>query len=261
VATVGYLVHVVTLRKDAERAADSVLTGGFVLHTAAVALRWWKVGHPPLVNLHEALSFVAWGMVGAYLLAQWTQKVKSFGAFVTPLATVTAVASLLQPRGVLPLPPVLRSLWLPVHAAISLLANAIFALTFCVAVMYLLQEHQIKGKRLGAVFKRLPSLQSLDAMNERGITVGFVLLTIGIITGSIWAETAWGSYWSWDPKETWSLITWFLYAALLHQRLTVGWRGRRAALMTIVAFAVLLFTFLGVSLLLPGQHSYATRFQ
>jgi cytochrome c-type biogenesis protein CcsB len=258
-ATVGFLIHITTLRKDVERIATVLLACGFVLHTVATGLRWWVLRHPPLVNLHESLSFVAWCMVVAYLFLQCKHKVKSFGAFVTPLALVTVVASSLQPRDILALPPALRSVWLPIHAAICLLADALFALAFCIAVMYLLQERQIKGKRLGAIFKRLPSLEGLDAMNGRCLTLGFPLLTIGIVTGSIWAETAWGSYWSWDPKETWSLITWFLYAALLHQRLTVGWRGRRAAIMTIFAFLALLFTFLGVSLLLPGLHDYAIR--
>ncbi len=123
--------------------------------------------------------------------------------------------------------------------------------------MYLVQEHQLKSKRIGAITQRLPSLQVLDDLNYQSLTYGFPLLTLGIITGAIWAEYAWGRYWNWDPKETWSLITWLLYAALLHQRLTVGWRGRKAAIMAIAGFFAVLFTFLGVNLLLPGLHTYA----
>ncbi|HID98560.1 MAG TPA: c-type cytochrome biogenesis protein CcsB [Thermodesulfobacteriaceae bacterium] len=261
VSTAGFLVHVVTLRKDVERVATSVLTGGFVLHTVAVLWRWWAAGHPPFVNLHDALSSLAWAIVGVFLLFQMRYRIKSLGAFVTPVALCTIAASSLQPKEILPLPPVLKSAWLPFHAAICLLSYAVFVLAFCAAVMYLMQEREIKMKRLGGIFKRLPSLQSIDAMNKRCLTVGFTLLTIGIVTGSIWAEQAWGEYWSWDPKETWSLITWFLYAALLHQRITIGWRGRKVAIMTIVAFATLVFTFLGVSLILPGAHSYASWFK
>jgi cytochrome c-type biogenesis protein CcsB len=110
---------------------------------------------------------------------------------------------------------------------------------------------------MGAITKRLPSLKVLDDLNYQSLTFGFPLLTLGIITGAIWAEYAWGRYWNWDPKETWSLITWFLYAALLHQRLTVGWRGRKAAIMAIFGFFAVLFTFLGVNLLLPGLHTYS----
>lgn len=258
ISTVGFLVHIITLRKDAERIATVVLSVGFGFHTAAVLIRWFVGGHPPLVNLHDSLSFLAWAMVGSFLLFQWWHKLKSLGAFVIPFAMIIMTASSFQSKEILPLPPVLKSIWLPIHAIICLFADAIFALAFCIAIMFLLQERQIKKKRLGAVFQRLPSLETLDAMNERCLTVGFPLLTLGIVTGSIWAEKAWGSYWSWDPKETWSLITWFIYAALFHQRLTVGWRGRKAAIMTLVGFAVLVFTFLGVSLLLSGAHSYAT---
>ena len=122
--------------------------------------------------------------------------------------------------------------------------------------MYLVQEHQLKSKRIGAITQRLPSLKVLDDLNYQSLTYGFPLLTLGIITGAIWAEYAWGRYWNWDPKETWSLITWLFYAALLHQRLTVGWRGRKAAIMAIIGFLAVLFTFLGVNLLLSGLHTY-----
>ena len=123
--------------------------------------------------------------------------------------------------------------------------------------MYLIQERQLKAKKIGAITQRLPSLNVLDDLSYQSLTYGFPLLTLGIITGAIWAEYAWGRYWNWDPKETWSLITWLLYAALLHQRLTVGWRGRKAAIMAIVGFLAVLFTFLGVNLILPGLHTYA----
>jgi cytochrome c-type biogenesis protein CcsB len=133
----------------------------------------------------------------------------------------------------------------------------VFAVAFGAGIMYLLMERELKRKKLGAIFKRLPSLNVLDDINYRCLTIGFPLLTLGIITGSIWASLAWGSYWTWDPKEVWSLITWLLYAALLHGRMTVGWRGRKAAILAIVGFCAVLFTFLGVNLLLPGLHTYS----
>jgi cytochrome c-type biogenesis protein CcsB len=260
-ATAGFLVNIITLRKDARKAAAIFLYAAFASHGLAILLRMFEAGHTPLVSLHESLSFVVWCMVGAYLVLQSLNKVKSLGAFVTPLALVTMIASSMQTRRILPLPPALQSIWLPIHAVICLAAYAIFALAFCLAVMYLLQERQIKGRRLGAIFRRLPSLENLDTMIGRCLAAGFPLLTAGIITGSIWAENAWGSYWNWDPKETWSLITWFFYAALLHQRLTVGWRGKKAAIMTVIAFAILVFTFLGVNLLIPSEHSYVASFK
>ncbi len=257
-ATAGFLVHIITLKKGVEKTATAFLAAGFCLHTASVVMRWIAAGHPPMVNLHESLSLFSWATVAAYLAFQWRLRVKALGAFVTPIATVIMAASSMQQKDILPLTPALKSIWLPIHASICLMADAVLLMAFCLAGMYLMQERQIKGKKLGAVFKRLPSLQTLDAMSGLCLKIGFPLLTLGIVTGSIWAEQAWGSYWSWDPKETWSLITWFVYAALLHQRLAVGWQGRRTAIMTIIGFIALIFTFLGVSLLLPGAHTYST---
>ncbi len=135
---------------------------------------------------------------------------------------------------------------------------AVFAVAFGAAIMYLLMERELKaqadGRRSSGGCRRSTcSTTSTTAASQ----IGFPLLTLGIITGSIWAEYAWGSYWSWDPKEVWSLVTWLLYAALLHGRMTVGWRGRKAAILAIVGFCAVLFTFLGVNLLLPGLHSYS----
>jgi cytochrome c-type biogenesis protein CcsB len=150
----------------------------------------------------------------------------------------------------------LRSLWLPVHASIAIMSYGFLALAFCGGIMYLLQERELKNKRFGLFYTRLPSLEALDNLNSHCLAVGFPLLTLGMITGSVWSKQTWGMYWQWDPKETWSLVTWFFYAALLHQRFTVGWRGRRAAIMAIIGFSAILFTLWGVTYLLGGIHSY-----
>ncbi|MFP4036937.1 MAG: cytochrome c biogenesis protein CcsA, partial [Desulfobacteraceae bacterium] len=152
--------------------------------------------------------------------------------------------------------PVLKSLWLPVHVLTVFAGDGMFAVAFASGLMYLLQERQIKQKRLGGVYKRLPSLETLDSINHYALVWGFPFLTVGMVTGAVYAQQALGSYWRWDPKEVWSLITWLFYAVLLHERLTVGWRGRRAAVMSIVCFALLLFTFIGVSLLYSDYHSF-----
>lgn len=260
-ATVIFLIQFITLKKRMEKAAIGILCAGLLLHTAAIAVRWVQAGHIPLVHMHESLSFLSLAMVASFLAAQIKNKLKSLGAFITPITSVLLAAALTQEQQIVPLPPALQSIWLPIHATISIISYAIFTVSFLIAVMYLMQERQIKAKKLGGIFKRLPSLDGLDAILGKTLALGFAILTLGIVTGSIWAEEAWGAYWSWDPKETWSLVTWLLYAAILHQRFTVGWRGRRAAIMTIIAFIVLIFTFLGVNLLLPGEHSYATRLQ
>ncbi|MEA1868413.1 MAG: c-type cytochrome biogenesis protein CcsB, partial [Thermodesulfobacteriota bacterium] len=125
ISTVGFLVHIITLRKDAERIATVVLSVGFGFHTAAVLMRWFVGGHPPLVNLHDSLSFMAWAMIGSFLLFQWRCKLKSLGAFVIPFAMIIMTASSFQSKEILPLPPALKSIWLPIHAIICLFANAV----------------------------------------------------------------------------------------------------------------------------------------
>lgn len=257
IATVGFLVYLYTMKEEAAKGAYYVLLVGLGLHTLSIAIRGFEAGHPPLTNLHETTSFLGWGLVLGYLLVEWkvpSQKV--LGAFVTPFVSLLMIYSSFCPMQILPLSPVLRSFWLPVHAIISILSYGFFILMACAGVMYLLQERQIKKKRFTGLFKRLPSLETLDRLNELSLKIGFPLLTIGIITGAVWAEQAWGAYWNWDPKETWSLIMWFVYAALLHERLAVGWRGRRAAIMSLVGFIVWIITFFVVNLFIPGAHTY-----
>ena len=138
----------------------------------------------------------------------------------------------------------------------AMLGAAAFTLSFAVSIMYLIQEWYLKHHKVGFMYYRLPSLEILDEMNYKIISLGFIPLTLGILSGSVWAEYVWGAFWSWDPKQTWSLITWFVYAALLHGRLTIGWRGRKAAIIAIIGFMAVIFTFLGVNLLLGGKHGF-----
>ena len=178
------------------------------------------------------------------------------GAFAAPSAFLLMIASALSPDIVVQIDPVLKSWLFPVHIIFAFLGNAAFALAFGAGVMYLLQNRMLKSKRFTGIYQLFPSLDTLDKVNYTCLSVGFPLMTLGIISGAFWANTVWGSYWSWDPKETWALLTWLLYAVLLHGRLSVGWRGRRAAIFSIIAFVFLLFTFLGVNLLLGGYHTF-----
>ncbi|MCX5909634.1 MAG: c-type cytochrome biogenesis protein CcsB [Deltaproteobacteria bacterium] len=250
------LAYLIFLKKGVSRLAVGTLAMGFGVHSLALLIRYFEAGYTPVTNWHESLSFFSWSIVGLFLLLYGKYRVAVFAAFVAPIAALLIILASLFPKEILPLPPVLESFWLPIHVSLAFLGNALFTLGFAAGVMYLIQEWQIKSKKIGAFYRRLPTLKVLDDLNYRCLTVGFPLLTLGIISGSVWAESAWGSYWSWDPKETWSLITWFLYAALLHARLSAGWRGRKAALLAIAGFGALLFTFFGVSFFLPGFHSY-----
>jgi cytochrome c-type biogenesis protein CcsB len=253
----GYSAYIIFLKDFLSKSAVSAVLVGFASHTLALIARYAEAGHTPVTNLHESLSFFAWMIIGVLLIASLKYKIKVLGAFLSPVALILMLFAYALPKEIVPLAPVLRSFWHPFHVIFAFMGNAIFALAFCCGLMYLIQEHQLKAKKIGAITKRLPSLQVLDDLNYQSLRYGFPLLTLGIITGAIWAEYAWGRYWNWDPKETWSLITWLLYAASLHQRLTVGWRGRKAAIMAIAGFSAILFTFLGVNLILPGLHTYA----
>ncbi len=255
--TLAYLTYIIFLKESLSKSAIIIVSLGFASHSLALITRYLEAGYTPVTNLHESLSFFAWMIIGVLIVASLKYRIKVLGSFLTPIALILMLFAFALPKEIFPLAPVLRSFWHPFHVVFAFLGNAIFTLTFCCGVMYLIQEHQLKSKRMGPITKRLPPLKVLDDLNYQSLTFGFPLLTLGIITGAIWAEYAWGRYWGWDPKETWSLITWFLYAALLHQRLTVGWRGRKAAIMAIVGFLAVLFTFLGVNLILPGLHKYS----
>ncbi|MGZ8428966.1 MAG: c-type cytochrome biogenesis protein CcsB [Candidatus Deferrimicrobiaceae bacterium] len=253
-----YLSFIVTQKERGARLGRMLLLVGVIVHAAGFALRYAVAGYTPITNLFESLSFFALAIAATFLVIEVRYNLRTLGSFVAPLAFTFSVFAAFLPGEVAGLAPALNSYWLPIHVLLLFVGDAVFAVAFGAGIMYLLQEKQVKRKKMGALFKRLPSLDVLDDVNYRCLTIGFPLLTMGIITGSIWAEYAWGSYWSWDPKETWSLITWLLYAALLHGRLTVGWRGRKAAILAIVGFGAVLFTFLGVNLLLPGLHSYSS---
>lgn len=180
-----------------------------------------------------------------------------FGAMATPISAVLMiVGATLSYQIKEPIVPVLHSWWLPIHVSLALAGNSVFALMAVCGLMYIFQERLIKKKRLGRIHKLLPSLETLDIINRRGLPIGFFLMTVGIVSGALWAGSAWGFYWSWDPKETWSLITWFAYAAMVHQRLVLGWRGKKAAIMAIMGFILVMFTFIGVSVLFTGHHSF-----
>src|SRR5512134_891755 len=256
VGAILYLYFVFTLNERSARIGRMFLLIGVIVHGVAFVARYFAAGYTPVTSLFESLTFFAFAIVGVFLAFELRYNLRVLGAFVAPLAFAFSIFAAFLPGEVRTLAPALNSYWLPVHVALLFFGNAVFAVAFGAAIMYLLMEKELKGKKMGAIFKRLPSLEVLDDINYRCLTIGFPLLTLGIITGSIWAEYAWGSYWSWDPKEVWSLITWLLYAALLHARLTVGWRGRKAAILAIVGFGAILFTFLGVTLLLPGLHAY-----
>ena len=255
-ATGGFIVYIIRQQKAIYKWSYRILFAGFVCHTLSLAHQYYSLGAAPVLSLKSALSFFSWTIIGAYLILQLRFKLMVLGSFIAPLAAFLMVISSTIPGMEVVAKPIYRSIWLTVHVGTAFMGNGMFAVTFIAAIMYLIQERQIKRKRLGSIYSRLPSLQTLDSVNYYSLMYGFPLLTIGIITGSIYAQYALGSYWRWDPKETWSFITWLFYAALLHERLAVGWRGRRAAIMSIICFLILIFSFVGVSVWLSDYHSF-----
>lgn len=250
--------------------ATGLLGGGLVAHTLAFLARWlasyqqatkdfppvafgdWLqtvIYQVPLSNFYESLIFFSWCL--AFLALIFLPRFREgFLGVVGGLAAalVLAYASLGADSRLKPLMPALKSNWLLVHVITCFLGYAAFAFAFGSGVLYLVQM----GRRTSQ--KSLPVL--LDRLVYRTAVIGFVFLTLGILTGAVWAETAWGRYWSWDPKETASLVTWLIYAALLHARLVKGLQGRPIAWLAVAGFGAVLFTYLGVSFLLPGLHSY-----
>jgi cytochrome c-type biogenesis protein CcsB len=229
---------------------------GFMFHTANIVVRYVEGGHIPVTSLHEAASFFSWCIVILFLFHEFRHKLGLLGSFIMPIVFILMFSSSIFPREIKALSPVLKSYWFGIHVTLAFLGDAAFAMACGVGVMYLLQERNLKSKHLSGLFQKLPSVQALDELNYHLITLGFPLLTLAIITGVVWANTAWGTYWRWDPKEVWSLITWMIYALVLHLRLSVGWRGKKAAILSIVGFMVVLFTFFGVTLLLKGLHVF-----
>ena len=256
-ATGGYIVYLIKQKKWMSRTSCLLLFIGFLFHSVFLCRQYVVLGTAPVLDLKSALSFFSWCVILVFLIFHLKFRIMVLGSFVAPFAAFLMIISSAMPWTVGPVKPIFKSIWLTIHVGTIFLGNGLFAITFLAAVMYLIQEHQIKQKRFGSFFSRLPSLATLDSINYYALISGFPFLTIGMITGSIYAQIALGAYWQWDPKEVWSLVTWLFYAALLHERLTVGWRGRRAAVMSILCFAVLLFTFVGASLWFKGYHNFA----
>lgn len=260
-AAVLYIISWIFKKSLPGRLATWVSITGAACNAAGIIMRWVEsyelgIGHVPLSNMYESLVFFSLTIVVVYLVIECRYKNRIIGAFAIPIAVLAIAYASLSPDvsdRIQPLIPALKSNWLIFHVVTCFLGYAAFAIAFGVSLMYLFKQREREGK--GGLLAQFPGSNVLDELTHQTVTFGFLFLTIGIITGAVWANSAWGSYWSWDPKETWSLITWFIYAALLHARMMRGWHGRRIAYLSIFGFMAVLFTYFGVNLL-PGLHSY-----
>lgn len=258
-STAAYGGYLYVQKVRFHRAGYALMLAGFFLHTGLIVAEGLSLGHIPVQNLHQTLSFAAWVLAGVFVLIRWRTRLKILGVLAAPFVTLITAAALLVPDTTVQIKTSLSSLWLILHVVVIFIGEASLALACGTGILYLIQERSIKDKKHRFFFRRLPSLELLDSTGYSFIVIGFTALTVGLITGFVYAQAVWGHFWSWDPKEVWSGISWLIYAALLHERLVAGWRGRRSAILAIIGFAAMLFTFLGVNFLLEGHHNEFTR--
>lgn len=221
------------------------ITGaGFIFHTIALVTRIREAGYIPFTNLHEAISFFSWAIVLAFFLVEFRYGVDVLGSFILPLAFLSLVSAAALPNEIRTLDPTLKTIWFGIHTTLSLLGIVAFAIAFIAGIMYLLQESFLKSKQFNSLYYKLPSLDLLDEWNKKAILLGFPLLTLGIISGALWAQYSLGSFWiENNSKQALSLGTWLFYLIVLHGRITIGWRAKKAAHLAIIGFVGVVFIF------------------
>jgi cytochrome c-type biogenesis protein CcsB len=243
-----------TKSKRPDRDLKFIIGLGFVAHTAAIVAAWREAGHFPVVSPKEVSSFLGWAIVGYYLAVSKRYHTRALPAFLLPLVYLFMLISLLLPARAESAPRLsasdisanpLTQIIFPVHITLVIASYAAFAVTFVCGLMYLIQERELKAKRFGASSERLPALNTCDEIGYRTVTIGFVLLTLGLAMGIFLGNQRDGRYWHNDPKEVMALITWIVYLFPIHYRVTAGWRGRRAAWMSIAGFVIVILTWLG----------------
>ncbi len=279
ITTVLYLGLWIFKKKWLGQTATAFAFVALMSTTMVLIARAGESGHAPFSNLYESMVLFIWATNAGYLLMEFKHKFKAIGAVVMAIESIAMLAASMLPyrfKSVEPLNPALQNKWhwmmdllkpwgfekyaigwLDFHVFTTFVGYAGFAISFGLSFIYLVKNwtEQRGGKSIMDAF---PDARTIDELSYRAIAWGFPFLAVGIVSGAVWANYAWGSYWTWDPKETWSLITWLIYAAYLHARVTRGWRGRRAAYLSIVGFLAVIFLYWGVSFVLPGLHAYAS---
>ncbi len=261
-ASVFYIGSFAFKKQILSKAGFVVLVIGFLDNTAGIIMRWVEsyqmgYGHAPFSNMYESLIFFSWTVAVLYIFVEFKYKESIIGVFVSPLIFLAIAYASFDPNTsskISPLLPALKSNWLIAHVITCFLGYAGFAVAFGFSIMYFVKPRNPQSE---SMFAKLPSWELIDELTYQMVVFGFLFLTIGIITGAVWANSAWGKYWTWDPKETWSLITWLIYAIFMHLRIIRGWSGKSLAYISIIGFVAVLFTYFGVNYLLSGLHSYA----
>ncbi|ABR49068.1 cytochrome c assembly protein [Alkaliphilus metalliredigens QYMF] len=242
------------LRKESLAKYGKILVViGLLFHTLSLGTRTVEASRLPLSNQYEFATSFAWGISACFLAFDQKYKYRLLGTFVTPLILMITFYAAVQSKEIRPLMPALQSNWLIAHVSTAILSYGGFAIACAASLMFVIGDRMKEDQ---FIKKHMPSSRTLDMISYRAIALGFMMLTIVIISGAIWADQAWGRYWQWDPKETWSFITWVIYAMYLHVRLGRGWKDKRAAWFAILGFVSILFTYIGVNTILSGYHAY-----
>lgn len=249
-----YVAFMAFANRKVSGTATALMGIGLVLLTVALGLRSLRVKHLPLTNMFEYMSLFVWFAGIFYFWAMYRYRWQILGAFISPVVFMLMVsASLLPKKAEMQLVPALQSIWLQIHVTLAAVGEAAFAIAFAANIMYFIKHTISPNSSLG---KRLPALETLDKVGYKAVAVGYPLFTVGaLFAGAIWAEQAWGSFWSWDPKEVGSLVVWLVYSAYLHARFVKGWSGLRAAVLSAVGFVCTLLTFFA-NMFLGGLHAY-----
>jgi cytochrome c-type biogenesis protein CcsB len=245
---------VIRRRPALSRGALSALGLGLLAHAAALAIETAELHRLPVIDVRSALSFFSFLATAAFFFAYLRYRIAALGLFMLPLVFVFTLISAVHPERPFA-DPAFRGGWLLVHIMSIFLGYTAFLLTFVAAVMYLIQERELKSKKPRAFYYRLPSLNLCDELYSRSLLAGLPFLTLGILTGFIWASRAWKGPWELDPKILASMVTWLIYLVLFSTRLSGLWRGRRSAYLAVFGFAAMMVTFLGVSFV-SGQHGF-----
>ncbi len=257
VSWIGYLFYFKTQEKIAQSLSFGVFLTGFLFHSIYIAILIYDFMEGAPLFFNQSLIAFSYTLSLAYITNNLSKiKAYTLGTFFLPLPLIFFLLNFLGFARETAFLPFLRSLWFPIHALSSLLSHSYLLLGLISSGMYILQERTLKKKKFGVLFNRLPSLDILERINERCLYQGFFFLSLGIVTGAIWSEMALGSYWQWSPKEMLSLILWLIYAAMIHQRVLIGWRGKRLAYMFALGSIIFFISFFVVNFYTQGFHTY-----
>ncbi len=257
-SSVIYVYCLVFKKEERINFAFSSALIGLLFHSVAIAMRWIETEHGPYISMFEVLSSYAWVSIAVFLLVQQKyEKIKIAGFIVMPVSFLIMGAGSTYSRDIQLIPAALRSYWLIAHVGFAKLAFGSILVAVGIAVIYILKEKHTGEEN--SFYNRLPELKAMDELMYRFVASGLIFLTIMIGAGAIWANQTWGRYWGWDPIETWSLISWFVYGICLHLRMNIGWSGKRIAWLIIFSIFILAFSAFGVGYVYSGLHtSYLT---